>query len=135
MKRTSRSAAGRARWRAGLVGGALGLVTSCTCPPHTATAPVVSPATTCLVLSATVERAGASCTKPFLEGTNGCSGALVFPARPVGGATPTVIDPGASFRYAVEQTDSATFPVTYTVDATLGGQPIAISFIVDAEGT
>ena len=118
-------------------GGSLLLLTAwlaagCGCQRHGVSDVTVTPETPCLQLrvagdSLTTDDTVGLCESVLLLGHNGCTATLHLPASPeVGGSGPVDVAPATDFQYEVAP--GMTTGKTYTIDATLDGSPIVISF-------
>ena len=104
--------------------------------PWTDLSPIDSTAS-CLTLSSTNANGGGStggCVDPDITGHNGCADALVIPAMDNATMTDLTFAPGADISFEVPL-DVATYNhdndddrYEFAVDATLGTQPVTISF-------
>jgi len=116
---------------------ALGLVwhsAGCGCQQHGVSEVTVTPETPCLELQGGVpgkeESSIGLCEEVWLLGQNHCTEALHLPAMlPNGAPQACDVAPGAQIEHRLSHTMGP--GTSYTVDATLGAQPITISFEID----
>jgi hypothetical protein len=108
------------------------MIAGCACPDYRVSSPTITPAVSCIDLSAETRRQGGSCAVAFLTGTNRCSEQLVFARQ---GTEPelTVAPGGAIDLHVPLPAESSGLPHAYMVSAMLGAQAITIEFEVAAK--